>query len=140
VLYLLFSLGADEHALPADRIVQVLPNMPRKRIRGAPPAVVGSIDYRGQFVPIVDLCMLESGRPSTARMGTRIIVTDTHIVGDQRRIGLLLENAVQTFRFDFNEFKPYAQGPHGLVQMFDVDNFVPAALLTGLGADWAQTA
>ena len=138
MLYLCFSLGSDEYALPADRVVQVLPNVPAKSVRGAPPPIVGSISYRGQFLPIVDLSMLECGHPSIARIGTRLVVTDVRLAERQERIGLLLENATDTFRSEPVDFKPFAQGPRGLVQLFDIDSFLPATLFEGLGAEWAR--
>lgn len=136
MLYLLFNLGKDVYALPAGRIVQLLPNLPPKAIRGAPPAIAGSLSYRGQFLPIIDLVKLETGTPAVDRMSTRIIVTEVPIAERIMKVGLVLENATQTFECDPGEFKPFASSPRGLVQLLDPNTLLPAHIFAGFREDW----
>jgi chemotaxis-related protein WspB len=127
MLFLQFQIGDDGFALAADQIVEILPLVALKKVRHAPDAVAGSFDYRGRFVPVVDLCQLELGRPARRRLSTRIIVT--HLANDESGlIGLIAENATETLRRDPSDFAPFAAGLRGLVQRADVENLLPAPL------------
>lgn len=128
MLYLLFNLGADHYALSADRIVQVLPASLPRRLRGAPPVISGAITYRRQNLPVIDLVKLETGYPAATRIGTRIIVTAISIAERPINVGLVLENATQTFRCKPEYFTPFAPSPRGLVQLLDLDSLLPAHL------------
>lgn len=104
MLFLLFSLGEQRFALPAREVVEVLPRMPLKPIPAAPDWVAGVFSYRGQVVPVVDLCRLALGTPARQRTSTRLVLVN--YPGD-RCLGLVLEQASQTLRCDVAEFKPY---------------------------------
>ena len=45
-----------------------------KQIPQAPPAVAGSLNYRGAPVPVIDLSQLTLGRPAARRLSTRIVL------------------------------------------------------------------
>jgi chemotaxis-related protein WspB len=127
MLFLQFQIGDDGFALAADQIVEILPLVALKKVRHAPDAVAGSFDYRGRFVPVVDLCQLELGRPARRRLSTRIIVT--HLANDESGlVGLIAENATETLRRDPSDFAPFASGLRGLVQRADLENLLPAPL------------
>lgn len=125
MLYLLFNLGAEQYALAAERIAQVLPASLPRRIRGAPPLILGAVTYQGRNLPVIDLVKLETGYPAAVRMGTRIVVTSINIAGEASNIGLVLENATQTFQSEPESFTPFAQSPRGLVQLLDLDSLLP---------------
>jgi chemotaxis-related protein WspB len=128
VLFLVFKVGPDGYALAAERIVEVLPMLALKKIRGAPREVVGSMNYRGIFVPVIDLCQLDLGRPSAPRMGTRIILVSFAVPVGNAMLGLIAESATETLRCDPQAFTPFATGPRGLVQRLDPDALLPVAL------------
>jgi chemotaxis-related protein WspB len=127
MLFLHFQIGDDAFALAADRIVEILPLVALTKERHAPEAVAGSFDYRGRFIPVIDLCALELGRPSRRRLSTRIIIVrlpdDENIL-----IGLIAENATETLRLDAADFAPFAIGPRGLVQRVELESLLPARL------------
>lgn len=127
MLFLHFQIGDNGFALAAERIVEILPLVELKVLRRAPEAIAGSFDYRGWFVPVVDLCELELGRPARRRLSTRIIIA--RLPEDESMfIGLMAENATETLRRDPADFAPFAMGPRGLVQRVEVENLVPARL------------
>ena len=126
MLFLHFQIGDDGFALAADQIVEILPLVELKKARHAPEGVAGSFDYRGRFVPVVDLCELELRRPARRRLSTRIIVTRLPEGGGV--VGLIAENATQTLRRDPGDFAPFATGPRGLVQRMDFESLLPARL------------
>lgn len=136
MLHLLFNLGEDVYAFPARRVIKVLPNEPDKPNRGAPPAIVGSLNIDEKFVPVVDLVMLETGRPAADRISTRIIVTEVSIDHRRLKAGLVVENATQTFECDPGDFKPFASSPRGLVQLLEPNDLLPAELFAGLDDAW----
>ena len=126
MLFLHFQIGDDGFALAADRIVEILPLVELKQERHAPDEIAGSFDYRGRFIPVIDLCVLELGRPSRPRLSTRIIMV--RLPEDETMIGLIAENATETLRLDPADFAPFAPGPRGLVQHVDLESLLPARL------------
>lgn len=126
MLFLHFQIGDGAFALAADRIVEILPLVELKQERHAPEEIAGSFDYRGRFIPVIDLCVLELGRPSRRRLSTRIIMV--RLPEDETMIGLIAENATETLRLDPADFAPFAPGPRGLVQRVDLESLLPARL------------
>lgn len=134
MLFLHFRLGGDSVALATDGIVEIVPLSDIKQMRQAPNGVAGSFEYRGRFVPVVDLCALELGRPSQRRLSTRIVVM-RHPADEAALIGLIAENATETLLLDPAQFAPFATGPRGLVQRVEVEELLSPALLTFLAQE-----
>jgi chemotaxis-related protein WspB len=142
VLYLLFQLGSDRYALEASRVVEVLPLVPLKRPFRPPPGVAGSLNYHGDFVPVVDMSELAMGRPAPPRLSTRIILARLVAAGDRAPLlGIICENATDMMRCEPADFVPAGVaseeapylgpiriGPHGLVQLVDIDRLLSASL------------
>jgi chemotaxis-related protein WspB len=142
VLFLLLQLDGERYALDTARISEVLPLIKVKPMLHAPAGVVGTINVRGAFIPVVDLGTLALGRPSPHRLSTRIVLTRLDGEGETARlIGLIAEHATETFRAEASDFiasglsnpqAPYA-GPiantaRGLVQRLDLDRLLPATV------------
>ena len=134
MLFLHFRIGGDSFALAADRIIEIVPLSDIEQMRQAPSAVAGSFEYRGRFVPVVDLCALELGRPAQRRLSTRIIVM-RHPADETVLIGLIAENATEMLRLDPAQFAPFAAGPRGLVQRIEMEDLLSPALLTFLSRE-----
>jgi chemotaxis-related protein WspB len=133
MLFVVFQIGESGYALPASEVVEMLPMLPIRTVRGAPAGMAGSFAYRGDFLPAVDPCALELGRPAADRMSTRIIVARTpDRSGTPRPFGLIVENATDILRCEPDAFAPFAPGPRGLVQRIAIDTLVPATLRTAL--------
>ncbi len=132
MLFLSFRIGDEGFAMAIDRIVEVMPLTELRKVRQAPAAVAGSFEYRGRFVPVVDLCALELGRPARRRLSTRIIVM-RHPQDDATLLGLIAENATEMLRLDPADFAPFAPGPQGLVQRVELEDLLPASLLMTVG-------
>lgn len=132
MLFLTFQIGDAGYALAADRIVEILPLLEMKKIRGAAHEVAGLIRYRGAFVPVVDLAVLETGQVATARMGTRIILIDLPIEGRRELVGLVAESVTETMRCEPKDFAPFATGPRGLIQRLDPDSLLSPRLIAEL--------
>src|SRR5690349_24831571 len=105
MLFVIFQIGDAGYALAAGEVVEMLPLMDMRTVRGAPAGMAGSFRYRGAFVPAVDLCALERGEPARDRMSTRIIVTQVpDREGVERPLGLIVENATDILRCEPEAF------------------------------------
>lgn len=134
MLFLLFRIGSGGYALDASQIVEIIPLVDLTAMRQSPPAVSGLCEYRGRFVPVIDLCVLELDRQAYRRLSTRIIVV-RHPADNMAPIGLIAENVTEMLRLDPAAFSPFAQGPHGFIQRIELKDLLPATLLTVLGPE-----
>lgn len=87
---LLVSLQEEVVALPAEPVIEVLPERIYARIPGAPPSVAGVANRRGRMLTVVDLGMALGGAP-TAVAGHRIVV----VAFRGREIGLAVRDVMQ---------------------------------------------
>lgn len=142
MLFLVFQLDAERYAIDAATVAAVLPRVEVRRLPQAHEAVAGVVDYRGEVLPLIDLCQLALGRPAREVMSTRIVLADyTDRSGTARRIGLLAERVVDTVRLEPDAFAPsgvdqpearylgpVARDAHGLVQRIGVRELLPEAV------------
>lgn len=138
MLFLLFRLAEDRYALDVAQVAEVLPLVQVKKIPGAPQGVAGVFDYRGSPVPVIDLCEMMLGRPSRARLSTRLVVVRYRDqAANVHLLGLLAEHATETIRRDVADFVasgvsderapylgPVATDSRGLVQWIRVDDLL----------------
>lgn len=137
MLFITFKLGRQRYALEAERIVEVLPLVDLQTVLRAPPGIAGTLNYHGEFVPVVDLSQMILGRPAPPRLSTRLVVT--RVKGDQgfRLLGIIAENVTETMRCEASDFvspgivsseAPFLGsvhvGEHGPVQRVDVDHLL----------------
>ncbi|MDQ3159879.1 MAG: chemotaxis protein CheW [Pseudomonadota bacterium] len=151
MLFLLFQLGEDRYAIEAAKIIAVLPLVIPKVIPHAPAAVSGVFDYRGTPMPLIDLSQLALGRPARTHRSTRIIVVHYPInAGDDKSLGLIAEQAFETFERDPDDFVPSGVsgdgerylGPvtsdaRGLVQWVRTEHLLPDEVRDLLFSDQA---
>jgi|SRR6516162_5708993 chemotaxis-related protein WspB len=129
MLFLLFQVGSARYALEASRVVEVVPLLCLQRLPQSPPAVAGVFNYRGQPVPAVDLSQLTLGKAAQECLSTRIIIVNyPDRDGRSHLLGLIAEQATETFRAETSEFidhgirvgapylGPVLVGPNGPVQ------------------------
>jgi chemotaxis-related protein WspB len=97
MLLLLFKIGQGHFALTASQVRKVVPRVALTRIPSAPDFAVGLMNYRGSLIPVLDLCLLATGKPSALKISTRIILVD-YTLADGRSdiLGLLAEDVVET--------------------------------------------
>lgn len=139
---LAFHLGEGRYALPLRDLIEVVPLLPVREVPHAPAYISGIINYRGQAVPVLDLCQLALGRPCEARMSTRLIVLRWQMAGRETRLlALVAERAVSEVMLDPETFvpaplqideTPYLEGlavsAAGLVQLVEVTRLLPEAV------------
>jgi len=142
MLFILFQLGRDCYALDAAQVAEVLPLVRTKKIPRAPVGVAGVFTYHGAPVPVIDLSELALGRPSHARLSTRLLlVRYPDATGARRLLGLIAEKATETLRREPGDFVasgvrsdgapylgPVASDARGLIQWVEVEKLLPASV------------
>jgi len=157
MLFLVFRLGDDRYALPAQQVVEVVPLLQLKRWPKAAQGVAGVCTYRGRPVPVLDLSELILGRPAPPRLSTRLLLVrypDSAQPGPafSRLLALMAEQATNTVRLEPRDFVeaglrkddapylgPLATEAGGLLQRIEVEVLLPPALRDTLFAE-AQAA
>jgi chemotaxis-related protein WspB len=76
MLLLTFTAGPNRYAVQAARVVEIIPKVKLHPIPRAPVCLVGLLGYRGNAIPVVDLCMLLDVAPCRDCLSTRIIVVN----------------------------------------------------------------
>jgi len=105
MLLLSFNIGAQQFAIAAKQIIEILPLTSFKPISGAPSYVAGLLDYRGTPVPIINLCLLTYGNNYNRVLSSRIIIVN--YTANNRRIyplGLIAEKVTETKTIPKSEF------------------------------------
>lgn len=154
MLFLLFKLEADHYAVEAGRVTEVLPVVNLKSLPQAPAGVAGVFTYRGNPVPVLDLCELMLERPARSRRSTRLLIVNyTDMQGVERLLGLIAENASETLRCERTAFKdagfkndgtpylgPVTEDPRGLIQWIKVEELLPVPVQAMLFAQVGELA
>lgn len=105
MLFMQFTIGKDKYLLEAKDIIEIVPYVNLKRIPKAPPYVAGLLNYRGDTIPVIDICYLMGGEPCELRLSSRIaLVNHKNDTGESICIGLLMEHLTETVRFNEDDF------------------------------------
>jgi len=133
MLFLLFQLNQDRYVLSIAQVVEVLPLVDLKEIPQSPPGVAGLFNYRGEPVPVVDVCEMLLQRPARRILSTRLVlVRHPDGNGGERLLGLIVEKAIRTLRREPGDFTesgvandqapclgPVATDEQGVIQWVD---------------------
>lgn len=140
MLLLRFRMEEDEYAIDVQQIVEVLPFAKLKHVVHAPDYVAGLLNYRGQAVPVLDLCRIALGRSSKPRLNTRIVLANYDDSDGQRHLlGYIVERVLDTVKREVGTFSPslvkVADSPYlgdiavqsdGIMQLIRLDALLPA--------------
>lgn len=74
---LTFTLGQQQYGIDTRSIVEVLPFISANPVPQQGEEIRGLVRYRGNLVPVIDLCQLIADRPCQLRLGTRTVVVRT---------------------------------------------------------------
>jgi chemotaxis-related protein WspB len=105
MLFLQFKISGNSYILEARDIIEVVPYANLQRIPQAPDYLAGLLNYRGDTVPVVDICFLMSGKPCELKLSSRIAMIDYQ--DDDGRsvcIGLLIERLTETAIYKESDF------------------------------------
>lgn len=130
MLFLVFQVGADRYALEATQVTEVLAMVELQKIPGAPAGTAGEFSYRGEPVPVLDLCVLALGRPSNLRLSTRILLLRHEPQpGEKRSLGIIAEHATELVQKNLGEFSSagdalVAPDPRGRLRLLQLDRLL----------------
>lgn len=100
-----FTIDKDRYLLEAKDIIEIVPFADLKRIQKAPPYVAGLLNYRGETVPVIDVCYLMNDKPCEQKLSSRIaLVNYANDKGNSARIGLLMERLTEIVQFNESDF------------------------------------
>ena len=94
MLALTFHLGDMRLAVPAPAVVEVLSRRELRPVALAPEGVAGLLAFRGNLVPVVDLCRLVLGRDCLPRLSSRLVVLAVEENGARRLFAVLAESVL----------------------------------------------
>jgi len=105
MLFLQFTIEKNRYLVDVKDIVEIVPFANLKQIPKAPPYVAGLLNYRGNTIPVVDICYLMNDKLCELKLSSRIAVVNyKNDIGEQICIGLLMEHLTETVRFDESSF------------------------------------
>ena len=105
MLFMQFKINDDRYVIEAKDIIEIVPFANLKRIPKAPPYVAGLLNYRGDTVPVIDVCFLMGEKLCELKLSSRIaLVNYKDDDGKLVCIGLLIEHLTETVRFDEKDF------------------------------------
>ncbi len=139
MLMLLFQLGNSRYAIPAREVVEIASMAELELLPKTPAYIAGLFNYRGQHVPVIDLCRLVNSQDCSKRITTRMILVNFPLVaGGTRTLGLLAERVTETLQLNEDAFTdtginiddapfigPAAHTTQGLVQKLSITDLVP---------------
>ncbi len=142
MLMLLFNLGDSQYAVPASDVVEVTSRVNLEHIARAPDYIAGLFNFRGQHVPVIDLCQMINQHNCVDSFTTRIILVNFQLAtGGIRMLGVLAERVTETVRLTEDTFTstgigiedtPYlgvaANTDQGLLQKITISELLPAVV------------
>ena len=107
MLLVIFQIGSERYALDSREVVEIVPLARLKGLIHAPEYLAGLLHYRGQIVPVLDLCSMAGAGPARRLLSSRIIlVRYPSGEGESRTIGLLAERVTDTIKASEADFSP----------------------------------
>ena len=144
MLFLLSQVGSERYAIPASRIIEVLPLVTINRLPQARPGAAGLLHYHGTSVLVIDFGLLVGSQPAPERLSTRLVLLGVHSQGlPVRALALIAGKATEMSSIPSSSFEPTGEGMtvaaylgpvawdrRGVVRRVEVDGFA-----SFLGAD-----
>jgi len=106
MLLLVFHVKEDCYAIDSTDVKEILPLLTLQSIAQAPSYVVGLLNYRGNSVPVIDLCLFLKDQKSKQYYNSRIIIVNYVSQYGKGLLGLVAENVTNVMRQDASELKP----------------------------------
>lgn len=104
MLFLIFSVGANNYALDCDFILEIIPKVDLQKLSCTPsPYHSGLLNYGGVPLPVVDVRYLIEKKESDSAMHTRIVVLQSNVCASV--YGLICERATTVMNLKKEDFK-----------------------------------
>ncbi|NOX81042.1 MAG: chemotaxis protein CheW [Deltaproteobacteria bacterium] len=146
MLLLLFETSDGRYALDSRDVVEIIPLVIPKKITAAPAYVAGIINYRGEPVPVFDLCALADGTPCKHLYSTRIILVRYPLAaGRKKLVGLIAERVTDVIKSGHTDLgssgilidealnsSAAGAGNDEIIQKFDLQGIIPEDIVREL--------
>lgn len=107
MLILYFYLGDVMYAIKCENILEISPVVILKDVPHTPAYFSGYFNYRGNIVPVIDLCQLIQGRTCEIKLSTRIVLVDCKGENNDRHIlGVMAERVTDISKKSKSAFSP----------------------------------
>jgi chemotaxis-related protein WspB len=104
-LFVQLQIGVDGYAVPARRVVRILPRLAIHRLPGATAPIVGTLQHESRLIPTMDLSLLALGQAAAWRLSTRILLVNPFPSEDDvRLLGVIAEGVTDTIALDDSQF------------------------------------
>jgi purine-binding chemotaxis protein CheW len=117
---IVLPIGADRYGIELTDVREVVPDPRPEPVPGAPPAVLGVVNLRGDVVPVIDTAQL-LGLPPLARIAFAVVAEcDAGLAGlatDAEPATAALEEPAGAGRFAL---------AGGIVTVLELDELIPA--------------
>lgn len=149
MLLLLFEIANGRYALDISQIIEVVPLVKFKKIPTTPEYVAGLMNYRGEGIPVINLCQLIDKVDCENALSTRIIMVKYPVNdNDYKPLALIANNVTETIRSQLT--KPPPAGvlmdkslydgeatpeTSDMIQWFDIRKMLPEKEITLLFKD-----
>ncbi len=85
---ILIRMEGHSYAIDSSNLVEIVPLVQLDPAVRKNNLVAGDMVYRGERLPVIDLCMMSLGRPHRKKFSTRILIVQL----ENRMIGLIAED------------------------------------------------
>lgn len=143
MLMLLFYIGEDHYAISGKQVVEVISLVKLQKLSQAPKYVAGLLNYRGDIIPVIDLCELLTKNQHSHKFSTRIIIV-SYMSAQQTPylLGLIAEKVTETLNIeesDLNHLRVPVDAPfylgeiitaqHGMIICVHVESLLSESQL-----------
>lgn len=105
MLLVKFKIGNDYYAINTDDVIEIIPALTFRTIPGTPDFFVGIFDYRGQILPVIDMCQLTINRPAASCLSTRVILLTFPLKNRTAVLGLMAEDVTNVIDLEESCFQ-----------------------------------
>ena len=105
MLYVQFIIDEKRYLIATNQVEMLMPVVQIQKMAQSSDLYPGCINFRGEWLPVIDLVQLFGNRPARLRLSTRIIIAT--LQGDNRRsrkAGLVVEKVSDLIRLDESSF------------------------------------
>jgi chemotaxis-related protein WspB len=121
MLLLLFNLGSQLYGIDSNEVREIIPLVTLRPLFQVPEYVAGLFNYRGKFIPVLDLSRLLQSQPCQLCLSTRIIIVSFTLESKpEQYLGLMAEKITDTLKKADSEILQAAAQPQGKTHLGEI--------------------
>jgi purine-binding chemotaxis protein CheW len=103
--FLTFELNSDVYGIEILNIKEIIDHGNITRVPMMPDFIAGVINLRGSVVPVVDLALRFSEKPSERTKRSSIVILDTQSMGEKLEIGITVDVVNEVLDISVNDIE-----------------------------------